>query len=440
MTRHQIIAIALCFLLNMVDGYDVLVMPFAAPGIADEWGVGNVLLGYLLSGSLIGMAIGSYLLAPVADFIGRRNLTLVALSISVVGMGLSIFAGGPTELLAYRIIAGIGIGGMISNLSILVNEYSNEQYRGVAVGLFTAGYPIGATAGGALAGVLIANYGWRDAFVLGTILPAVLLILCVIWLPESYDYLIEKGGPRSLTKLNKVLEKLGQEPMTEIPQPAKSDASQAWREVIRRDKLPQTLLAWAGYSLLTLAFNFANSWTPTIIEQQSGSSSLGVWTTVLFNFGGALGAAVFGIVAIKVASRRLLVFTLIAAAIFYALFGTVIDNVPVAMVVGVFSGLAATAGIAGIYSIGPALYGTAARGSGMGALIGVGRLVSIAAPIAVGYLLTCGFTPSQVFQTFALPLLISAGLFVLLGTVRKRRGLDPQPRINASDDLVPASA
>src|SRR5688500_11534554 len=72
MSGMQVRAVAVTGILSALDGYDVLAMTFAAPGISQAWGVGKAELGLMLSSGLVGMAAGSLLLAPQGDRFGRR--------------------------------------------------------------------------------------------------------------------------------------------------------------------------------------------------------------------------------------------------------------------------------------------------------------------------------------------------------------------------------
>ena len=76
MTFFQITSIGLCVVINMLDGFDVLVMSFAASSVSVEWGLSPSDLGILLSAGLIGMAVGSVWLGPYGDRFGRRLLVL----------------------------------------------------------------------------------------------------------------------------------------------------------------------------------------------------------------------------------------------------------------------------------------------------------------------------------------------------------------------------
>ena len=108
MHRTQLIVVAICVALIALDGFDVLAISFASPGIAAEWGIDRTTLGFVLSMELIGMAIGSVSLGSVADRVGRRPMILGCLVVMTVGMLLATTANDVTELSIYRSPRGSG--------------------------------------------------------------------------------------------------------------------------------------------------------------------------------------------------------------------------------------------------------------------------------------------------------------------------------------------
>src|SRR6059058_885309 len=84
MRRAQFVAVALCVALNALDGFDVLSISFASPGIAAEWGIDRAVLGVVLSMELIGMSAGSVFVGSLADRVGRRPATLVCLVVMAI--------------------------------------------------------------------------------------------------------------------------------------------------------------------------------------------------------------------------------------------------------------------------------------------------------------------------------------------------------------------
>src|SRR4249919_2487998 len=200
MTRFQVMAVVIALTLILIDGFDVAVMAYAAPSLSRAWGLDPVTLGFLLSASLFGMAAGSIFLTPLADRIGRRKLALISLVIISIGMVLSVFAGDAVQLMAFRIITGIGVGGMMANLNVLVSEYSSDKRRGTIIGIYAAGYPIGATVGGLVAAPLIPVYGWHSVFIVGAALTVLMLAISWRFLPESLDYLLTRRPSGALPK------------------------------------------------------------------------------------------------------------------------------------------------------------------------------------------------------------------------------------------------
>lgn len=187
--------------------------------------------------------------------------------------------------------------------------------------------------------------------------------------------------------------------------------------VLTPPTLRLTLALWIGYGLLVASYYFANTWIPTILTQVSGDPQLGTTMGIGANLGGVLGCFLFAGLAVRFSGRRLLFLTLFAAAAAYLLFGLIFSIVPVAIAVGFVLGVLTTAAIAGFYAVAPTVYTFQARATGIGWMIGLGRLVSVAAPIIVGYVLATGIAPERVFIAFAIPLAIAglAALSLLVG-------------------------
>ena len=155
MRRRQTIAVVLCVMLNALDGFDVLSISFASPGIAAEWGIDRAVLGVVLSMELIGMAVGSIVIGGLADRVGRRPVALGSLVIMTIGMALATTAHGVPTLSAFRLFTGLGIGGMLATINAAAAEFSNARRRNLAVALMAGGYPVGAIIGGSIASRLL---------------------------------------------------------------------------------------------------------------------------------------------------------------------------------------------------------------------------------------------------------------------------------------------
>lgn len=133
MSRFQIAAVAVCVLATALDGFDVLSVSFASPGIADEWNIDRAGLGVVLSMELVGMAIGSIAIGALADKVGRRPVILGCLTLMAAGMALAAVARDIVTLSVIRLVTGIGIGGMLAATSAMVAEYSNIRTKNFSV-------------------------------------------------------------------------------------------------------------------------------------------------------------------------------------------------------------------------------------------------------------------------------------------------------------------
>ncbi|MDT2006171.1 MFS transporter [Rhodococcus opacus] len=429
MRRYQIQTISVCLMLSMIDGFEILIMAFVAPHLSKEWNLDSVQVGYLLSAGLIGMAAGAFLLSPLADRIGRRRTTILCLVLITIGMALSAVAGGLEQMIAYRAFAGIGIGGLVANLNILVSENSSDKRRGMALGIYGIGLPAGVAIGGAISGVLIAHYGWRSAFVFGTVITAVMLLVVIRSLPESTEFLIEKRPKNALAQYNKIAAKLGYDSAATLPERTTPAGSQGVRAGMFTGVMARrTLLLWIGYSCLMAAFYFANTWTPKLLADVTGDTNTGATAGVLINIGGVIGALAFAALTLVVRPRLVNMMLMFGGALAFVAYAASFQMVALGMLLAVGVGMFANGGVAGFYAISPTIYPAAVRGAGVGTMIGVGRLVSIAAPVATGYLLNTGWTPTDLYRLFG-AILVAAGVVVLLlDRTYRRRARTPTRR------------
>ncbi|MDN5793357.1 MAG: MFS transporter, partial [Brevibacterium aurantiacum] len=113
MSAYQWLIVGICTLLNALDGYDVLAISFSSNQVTEEFGLSGTALGLVMSAALLGMAIGALVLGPVADRIGRRNMTIVALVVNMCGLFLSATATSAAQLGIWRVVTGLGIGGIL---------------------------------------------------------------------------------------------------------------------------------------------------------------------------------------------------------------------------------------------------------------------------------------------------------------------------------------
>jgi benzoate transport len=418
MSPFQWRAVAICVMLVMLDGFDVLVMAFTASSVSAQWHLSGAELGFLFSAGLFGMAGGSLFLAPWADRFGRQAIILTCLALISAGMLLSGWAQSGVQLAVLRAITGVGIGGMLASVSVITAEYSSNKWRSTSIGLQATGYPIGATIGGTIAAVLLTHYGWRSVFIFGGLTTAVMIPVVWLRLPESVDFLIAKRPAGALDKLNALLRQMNQPALSTLPDvPAKvpgAAGSGGFTALFAPTMLRSTLLIWCSFFLLMFSFYFALSWTPKLLVAAGLSAQQGITGGVLLNVGGIVGGSLFGALATRLDLGRLTAFNLCITAIAVAAFGSFTSSLTLAFVAAFAIGVFIFASMAGLYAFAPIIYPAAVRTTGMGWSIGIGRIGAIVAPLTAGVLLDGGWSPPQLYYAFAIPLLVAMATVLLI--------------------------
>ncbi len=196
--------------------FDVLSISFASPGIAKDWGLDKATLGWVLSMELVGMGLGSVLLGGVADKIGRRPTILGCLIAMAVGMFGASRAGGVPTLLVWRLLTGLGIGGMLASINAAAAELSSQRWRSLAVSLMVIGYPVGGVFGGMIVQRLLAGGTWHDVFIFGGWVTAAFIPIVWFLLPESVAFLDRRRKPGALDAINRILTRFGHESMPRL--------------------------------------------------------------------------------------------------------------------------------------------------------------------------------------------------------------------------------
>ena len=409
MSLAQWEVVLLCTAINMLDGYDVLVMSFAAASVAAEWQLDSAQLGLLLSAGLIGMAIGAIALGSLADTLGRKQLVHICLTTVTIGMILSAFAQSQLQLLALRFVTGIGIGGMLATLTALVSEYSNDKRRGICMGLLQSGYPLGALLGGIIAAQIIQFADWRSLFLFGGALSAILLPLIVIRLPESLDFISRSGDSGADGVKTRLLLRFDlSEPQTSMAEDLNPGAG-SWRRCFAPPEVrTNTLLLWSCYLALMFSFYFVVSWTPKLLVDAGLSTAQGISAGAILQAGGLIGALVIGLLGSRYEVNKLASLFFMASVVMILTYGWAEAELTTLMILSAMMGFFLIGAMIGLYTIGPALYDSKSRVTGVGLAIGVGRLGAIVAPFAGGLMLEADLEVSLIYAVFAAPLVLAA--------------------------------
>lgn len=415
MSRLQIGIVILCMALNAMDGFDVLAISFAAPGIADEWGINRAVLGRLLSMELIGMALGSVLMGNLADRFGRRPIILTCLSIMAAGMFCSAFSTNVTILSAVRVVTGLGIGGMLSATTAMVSEFSNERRHGLTTILNIAGYALGAIIGGTVASILLAKTGeWRSVFLFGGAVTLALLPIAAIFLPETIHSQITRRKPNALERINKTLGRMGRDPIDKLPQPTIGVEKPSILSLFTQRFAATTIVLTIAYFTLIMAFYFIQKWTPKIVVDLGFEASSAGSVLVFANIGSLLGALTLGLLSARINMRYAVIWALIMAFVFFGVYGM---GHPTLSRLSLFAAITiffTNAGIVGMYPIITKAFPSELRASGTGFVIGMGRGGSALGPIIAGSMFQGGSSLLKVSLLMGAGTLVAALMLFIL--------------------------
>ncbi|MCY1671011.1 MFS transporter [Novosphingobium sp. SL115] len=415
MGLRQWIAVILMIALNALDGFDVLSSAFAAPGIAKEWGIERDALGVVLSMELVGMGFGSILLGGAADRFGRRPTILVCLLVMTSGMWLATTSGSPSGLALWRFITGLGIGGMLAAINAVTAELSSLKGRSLAMALMVIGYPIGATVGGTVAGVLLKDGDWRVVFEFGAIATAVFIPLVFLFVPETPDYYVTRRAPDALERINASLRKLAM-PLASILPPVPDHVEKPGVfDIFKPGLLRTTILFTLGYSFHAVTFYYILKWSPKIVADfgytQPQAASVLVWA----NIGGAIGGGLFGYAMHRFGLKWPTIVMLLGGSIAVMAFGFGRETLDGWKVAVFCTGFTTNAAIVGFYALFAKGFPTHVRATGTGFAIGAGRIGAAGSPILAGVLFTqAGLGLLGVSIVMALGSLFAAAMLLML--------------------------
>lgn len=423
-SRLQVRVLIVCILANMAEGYDLLSMSLAVVPLADVWGLTGTQTGLLLAMGPVGMIFGAMVLAPLSDRFGRRPMLITSLAVVAVFTGLSAVCGNMEQLMVTRLLAGIGMGGMLPILTITTGEFAPTHRRAAAIGLMGAGLPLGSAVGGAGAALLMSKTGWQSAFVLGAVLTALVCLLVVASVPETPDYLASKNTPTAQRRLADLLAKMGIDPEL-VGSMRSSDAAGVHDTPTESGGISlrswQMVVTGLLFVCVVTTYYFSTMWLPKLLVLAGMSADSGFSGVLLLTLGAAASGILIAVLSTRYSLFILLPVFALLSATFLAVFSVVSNDLTFALVVAPVLGLFQSATGIGLYALVPQLFGPSNRSAAMGLGIGLSRIAMIVMPLGVGILIDRSWTPESLFQLMILPTLMTAALIILLRRDQRRR-------------------
>ena len=410
MSAYQKVGIAVVLALCMLDGFDVMAISFAAPAIKAGWSISDSQMGFVLSSGLIGMAVGSLVLAPAADVIGRRRMIFLSLFLMTAGTLWSAMTGNVVELMWSRVFTGLGIGAMIAIISSLAAEYSNARRRDFCQTIFGVGFAIGALLGGVFAGQMLPRYGWPSIFMAASIFGVIMFAVSWLFLPEPIAPMIARPKADTLDRVNAYLKRCGMAPISTLPAPPDDARSAPLKALFAPGMAPLTAFIATIYFLHVITLFFVQAWAPSLVARQGFAPGQAALIVVWFNVGGIVCGPLLGYSSTRFGLKPLVVGALAFGALMTAVFGSIPADYFLLVIGSVAMGIGLQSGMMGLYASIARTFPAHVRASGVGFVIGIGRIGSAIGPLMAGMLLSAGLTSASVAIIMAVP----SGLAALL--------------------------
>ena len=408
MTKVQYFSIAICFLMNILDGMDVLVVSYCAPAIAQDLSLGPKTLGVVFSAGLIGMAIGAIFLAPFADKFGRKKLILISAFIMGLSVLLTAFSENIFQLIFMRLLSGLGIGCMLATTATLTSENVLNNSKDFWVSLVLSGYPIGAVLSGYIAASVIPLYGWESMFILSGVITILTIPLTYFFLTESPQFYLKKQPKGALKKANKILVKMNFEALESLPKVDLSviNKSQVSQLFTKKYKI-STLQLWAALFFAFGCLYFLISWIPKLATDAGLSIELAIYAGSIFNVGAFFGIVLQGYFSSKIGLKKTISIFLLLTFLLMASFKVFIGT-DILLLIYFLLGFSLQGGFVGLYAVAARLYPTEFKTTGVGWAIGMGRIGGILAPLIGGLFISLGLSLSANFFIFSIPALLAS--------------------------------
>jgi benzoate transport len=342
-----------------MDGFDLLILGFMLPVIAADLHLSSTQAGSLVTWTLVGAVAGGVIFGVLSDYFGRVRMLTWTILIFAVFTGLCALAQGYGDLLAYRTIAGIGLGGEFGIGMTLVAEAWPAVQRARVSSYVGLGWQLGVLAAALLTPLLLPIIGWRGMFALG-LLPAVVsfFVRRRVEEPAMFTERVARGMRKAPMKL------------------LVADA--------------RTTRASVGVAILCSVQNFGYYglmiWLPTYLSKTFGYSLTrsGLWTAVTV-LGMAAGIWLFGVAADRFGRKPAFLFYQAGAVLMVFVYSQL--STPFALLIGgAVMGMFVNGMIGGYGALISELYPTEARATAQNVLFNIGRAVGGFGPVAVGAL------------------------------------------------------
>ncbi|MBT2187315.1 MFS transporter [Sphingobium nicotianae] len=426
MSPYQYALVALCCICNLADGFDVSSLSLIAPVLSEDWGIDPAVLGVIFTATSVGLALGAFFIAPLADRFGRRRVMLCAIGSLAVTMMLSGAATNISQLLILRTVTGLALGTLVVCLNTTVAEFATPAARNVSMAVVHVGFSLGMATASAVTILVLDWQGWRGVFVAAGLLNGVTFLISLLLLGESPQFLIKRRGPADLAQYNRLQRRMGLPDVAALPQPVVHEtvARPGFRSMLEPAMRSETLLAWTTALTYSIVGYFLMSWKPTILHNAGLSPKLAAASVMISSAFGIAGHLGMGLFAKRFGERRLTALFFLLAAVCLIIFGIQPpDPVPLLLMAGLTNFFVVGA-YTGLFLVAVVMYPPASANTGLGFIVGFVRVGAAVGPMLGGFLLSAGFGRMDTYVVFSAIAIVPALTMFLAARLAARRRPD----------------
>jgi len=410
LTGFHIRMVAIAVLLLLTEGFDSQAIGYVAPALRDLLHLTPLQMGSALSVGLLGLTIGALVFSPLADRFKTRGLLVICILICGVSTLATIWVSSLEMLVALRFLTGFGVGGVMPQAIGVVSEYAPTRCRTLIVTVAGAGFSLGGVVGGTVSAALIPKYGWQSVLIFGGVAALLMLPLAMWSFPNSLPQLLNSAEPRA--ELKKVVAILA--PGWKEPKVAAVQERFPVSLLFAGGYSGRTLLIWTAYLMNIMALYFILNWLPSVLKAGGLSIARSSLITSLYSAGGIVGGLLLAYLSDKTKPQWMLGIAFVGSALCLLGLGSAGTNTVLLTVGAIGAGFCTIGGQNAMNAFTSAYYPAAARATGLGWALGVGRCGSILGPYLGGVLLEVGVSGPNLLKLAAVPALITAIAMLLV--------------------------
>jgi len=401
-SRYHFNLLFLLFVVIFFDGYDTAVYGAIVPILMEEWSLTPVAAGAIGSYTVIGTVVGAFIFGLLADKVGPKKITIASVLIFSLFTVLAGFANGPTMFTICRVIAGLGLGGVMPNVVALTTEFAPKKIRSAMVAIVFCGYSVGSMSVGLLSKSIIGSMGWQPLYWLAGVMILLTPIL-IKSIPESFQILAKQ---EKHAQIRAILKKA-------VPNESISETTVFEKIVVQKHKKSSigalfnnkrglsTIMFWLASFCCFILIYAMNTWLTKLMIQSGYNLDSSLLFLAILNVGAIVGIIVGGSLMEKYGFKKVLIPTYLSGSIALVFISTTESTLLAYILVAIIG--AASIGIhVLIFPLVSQYYPPEMRSTGLGVMMAFGRVGGVVSPVLVGMLMSLNLAVQLNFMVIAI--------------------------------------